>query len=394
MNNMIKYPRVPKLNRYKDCVVCIKMEHMIQKVFNEKKNEVIFNEIRIIKYSHKYSNTNTPSYRIIIDDQLIKKNDKLTATYKCPMCLEIVGPYRIQNITRRLNTGISDCYKCKEKSSKKRLNQSVFMVNNASDIVNKKYNKEQLSTKSCKDIIKESNDLFESLDVEKKDQYFQNHFKITDKLLSNIISVSNVNITKLTYFEHFLITKTKFFPRFYDNENDKIIKPENIVFKCITCNTETKSRQLSGVRENKSNLCNFKCKYCYLVSEKFSIKETTNIEKIKITYQSNLEYDFIIFCNSNKILIHDGPIIKYYWNGKNRKYKTDFYLPKFKIILELKGNHIWHKKQVDSGKWEAKEKCAINYCKENQKIYKLVFEKEMSNFKNYLIRYSPTSSES
>ena len=58
----------------------------------------------------------------------------------------------------------------------------------------------------------------------------------------------------------------------------------------------------------------------------------------------------------NGIVIQDGPYIKYYWNGKNRKYLVDFLMPSEKLLVELKDNHYWHKQEVAIGKWKCKKK--------------------------------------
>lgn len=305
-----------------------------------------------------------------------------------------MGPYRIQNITRRLKENKINCTYCKEECSEKRTLQSEFMKQNASKIVKNEFLKEPKITKTCKDIINESNKLFEELDTSEKEIYFNNHFLASDYFLSFIKSVNGIDISELTYFEHILITNTKFFPRFYNEKEDIFIKLENILFNCIICDTESQTRQLSGVRNGESNKCNFKCKYCYLVTEKFCIKQCKNIKGKKITYQSKLEDDFVQFCNSNNILVEDGPILLYEFENKTHKYKTDFYLPNHSIVLELKDNHIWHKRQVESGKWEKKEQYASKFCEENNIKYKLVFPNMLDKFKTYLIRYSPTSGES
>ena len=62
------------------------------------------------------------------------------------------------------------------------------------------------------------------------------------------------------------------------------------------------------------------------------------------------------------------------------KYRIDFFLPKYGFEIELKDNHVWHKKQVESGKWKAKEDSAINFCKTKGYRYFLLFPKDIEKF--------------
>lgn len=72
------------------------------------------------------------------------------------------------------------------------------------------------------------------------------------------------------------------------------------------------------------------------------------------------------------------------WGNVERTYITDFYLPQYKMIIELKDNHIWHKNQVKSGKWERKEEAANEYAKANDCKYILLFPTDIDSFFNSL----------
>ena len=50
------------------------------------------------------------------------------------------------------------------------------------------------------------------------------------------------------------------------------------------------------------------------------------------------------------------------------------------MVIELKDNHIWHKKQVESGKWEKKENGAKQYCNINGLKYVLLFPNDIDTF--------------
>ena len=89
---------------------------------------------------------------------------------------------------------------------------------------------------------------------------------------------------------------------------------------------------------------------------------------------------FIKKCEENKIRILNGFDIKYHFNESEHIYKVDFFLPEHKFLIEIKGNHIWHRKQIETGKWNAKENAAVNYAKINDLHFKLLFLNEFNDF--------------
>jgi hypothetical protein len=66
------------------------------------------------------------------------------------------------------------------------------------------------------------------------------------------------------------------------------------------------------------------------------------------------------------LLINNGPKIKYSFNNKELNYRVDFIYGN--ILIEIKDNHIWHKNDIKSGKWNAKETAVNELIK--QGIYK------------------------
>ena len=105
------------------------------------------------------------------------------------------------------------------------------------------------------------------------------------------------------------------------------------------------------------------CPDCKLCNRTFKIRPTKNINNDVIIYQSKLELKFIDWCNSNNIVVNNGPNLNYIFNDKERKYRVDFQIND--ILIEIKDFHIWHKNQVESGMWEAK----INAVKNSNKKY-------------------------
>ena len=61
------------------------------------------------------------------------------------------------------------------------------------------------------------------------------------------------------------------------------------------------------------------------------------------------------------------------FNNKIHTYRVDFTLPLLQIHIEIKDNHIWHNKQVDSGKWDAKIKAVEKYIQQSGEKYLILF---------------------
>lgn len=62
-----------------------------------------------------------------------------------------------------------------------------------------------------------------------------------------------------------------------------------------------------------------------------------------ILYRGSYEKDFIEFCINKNIKIEKGPTIKYYQNEKIRFYHSDFYLPEFDLICEIKSGYYYNR---------------------------------------------------
>ena len=99
-----------------------------------------------------------------------------------------------------------------------------------------------------------------------------------------------------------------------------------------------------------------------------------------ITYQGSLELKFIKKCEENGIKIINGPKIPYFWNLKWHKYLIDFMIPDFGDLIEIKGEHIWHKESLKNGKWKSKENSAKNYANVNNLKYNLLFSKDIDDY--------------
>ena len=72
--------------------------------------------------------------------------------------------------------------------------------------------------------------------------------------------------------------------------------------------------------------------------------------------------DFIEFCIENNINFEPGPTIDYVLDGINRKYHSDFYIPDFNLICEIKSNWTYNRDFSENlAKKEFSEKNGYNF---------------------------------
>ena len=76
-------------------------------------------------------------------------------------------------------------------------------------------------------------------------------------------------------------------------------------------------------------------------------------------YQTNPELKFIYYCQNNNINIKDGPSISYTLDEKKHVYHIDFETDNY--LIEIKSSHGWYKRNIKSGKIDAKNKAAKIY---------------------------------
>jgi hypothetical protein len=326
--------------------------------------------IEIVEVTSKYSSVKKPTTKIKIDDKICKRNDILT--YICPTC------NLLSNILvgRFISKKSKYCYKCKESNEEKRKKQSDFIIKSYAN-----FNKVKSKDKDKDlDIIELSKNLFENESQEFKIDYFKRNLTIEEffKIKENIKSVNGVDILNknLEYYPYIKVdNQMKYSSKIF--VDGKFILFTNCDFCCEICGDDFKGRNL------KNKIDNILCPRCNFSNKVFKFKSTLNINGEKVVYQSNPEFNLIKVLNDNNILIKNGPKIEYKFNGDKKIYKVDFEVPIFKHLIEIKGNHIWHREQIESGKWEAKEGAAKKWCDMNNYSYKLVFD--VDNYINDII---------
>lgn len=352
-------------------------------------NTQIINNIVQVKYNNKqlktyeikkdvskYSNTKTESYKLYHNGKGITRSNEYEITYNCITCRK-QNKILLTQFMRKFNRNNLNCCKfCRNLDETKRNEQSMYMI--------KRYKTGKIKKDKITKII-----TYDSMTNDFKKKYQEKHltFDEFDKIKNKIIKIQNLTVNNWEKYTYIFAKKNNnqamFNPYLYDIENDKYIKLCYIKWKCDVCDSTFINRDLY-VQKNQKKLL---CKECKLCNKIFKIKKTTNIYNKSVLWQSKLELDFIEWCNNNNIEILNGPNINYYFNGKNRKYKLDFKLPSKKMLIEIKDNHCWHKKQVETGKWDAKEKAALKYLKstDDYKSFDLVFPKDLKTIKQKII---------
>lgn len=366
------------IGKYKNNIIYIKDKN--------NNNNIDISLVEIINEKNKYSNTNIPIYKIKINNNIISRNNNYKICYKCLECdrEQIIN---LNGYIKKINKNITKCRTCKENDDIK--NHSISMRN---DWKNKIIENKSINNKnkiiSCKDIIEKSKIKFNEMDNDYIDNYFTK--KITneeyEKIKKDIISIQNNkfnDINDFIYYPYIIVNnQTKFSPKLYDIKRDVFECPINIKYKCENCDNNFINKDLS-LRKNKIKLY---CQDCTLCNRIFKIKNTKNLYGEKITYQSKFELKFIDFCNKNNIHLIDGPKIKYKWKSIERRYIVDFYIPELNWLIELKDEHIWHKKQIENGIWEAKMN-SVNELIRNKEYYEylLIFPKNYQDKIKYIL---------
>ena len=293
----------------------------------------------IIEVRDKKTNINVPIiskelkniWHLFINDIKIKKTAEYLIKYKCLFCnqINIVGTTQFLRKIRQCKT---QCYQC-----------NIIKPNKIEEKI------------SLIDFYQNSIKEFESYPDQYTNSYFLSHLTNDDylRIKKNIISFGNGKYSNVDDYEYWSIYKVnnqmKFSSVLYDKNNNIIFKADQPIVKCDNCEKNWRCKSL----ESFKNCYKILCPDCKLCNRTFKIRPIKNNNNDIVIYQSKLELKFINWCNSNNIIVKNGPNIDYKFNDKNRKYRVDFQIND--ILIEIKDFHIWHKNQVESGLWKAKE---------------------------------------
>lgn len=140
--------------------------------------------------------------------------------------------------------------------------------------------------------------------------------------------------------------------------------PKNVREKLILAN---RNRVWSQEQRNKHSIAMKKAVEKY--PESYNSSNRGRCKQIiydGISFHSNWEVIYYIYCKENNIaIIRNSESFDYIWNG-SRKYFPDFYLPTDDIYIEVKG----YKTERDEAKWQ-----------QFPKSLRIISAKEINNFK-------------
>jgi hypothetical protein len=306
-------------------------------------------------YSSKYSSKKNEIWHIELNDTILKKTSDVIISYRCVNC-NTTNSVSSTQIIRKINKCSTFCPKC-----------NIINLNSISYDRSVKSNVSEEKPKTLSKIYKDSLIEFETYPNDFKQSYLLSHLSVDDykRIKPNIIGFCNKNKNKLDDYEFWDIFKTnnqqKFTSVLYDKNNDTIFKADQPVLKCDNCLNTWRAKNI----EQFKNAYKILCKDCKLCNRTFKIRSTSNIMGDRIIYQSKLELKFINWCESNGIVVHNGPSIEYFFDDKCLTYRVDFKIDN--MLIEIKDFHIWHKNQIESGKWNAKMEGVNKYIEESSK---------------------------
>lgn len=330
---------------------------------NKSTNEIIPIIKKHLQFeSSQYSSTKENIWHVFINDIKLKKTSEYIVSYKCLSC-DKLNDISTTQFLRKIRQCKKCCFLCNNINSFNELKKTGNYIS---------INKQPIIKKSFTEIYKTSLIEFDTYPDQYKNSYLLSHLTIEDynRIKKNIISFCDGKYTDLNNYEYWSIYKVsnqmKFSSVIYDKLNDIIFKANQPIIKCDNCNNNWRCKSLEKFKNDYKLLC----PNCLLCNKTFKIRPCKNINNETILYQSKLEMKFINWCNSNNIVVNNGPNIDYIFDNKCHKYRVDFNIND--ILIEIKDYHIWHNNQVKSGLWNIKVE-AVNKYINNNNLKKYLF---------------------
>lgn len=238
---------------------------------------------------------------------------------------------------------------------------------------------------NCLGKIKKPQIQREIIDFDKQSNEFQQKYWETHlhkeefyKYLPYIYGINGEkidDINKVIYFENSKnYTNQKIYSSQISLDGKKFKSLRSIELQCSVC---SKIFSIHPINIRKRDLSNIKCQNCNFSNYVYQVRRYKNT---LITYQSNLEKYFLDRCFENHIKVMNGYEIPYTWDNKQHTYISDFFLPDYKTIVEIKGNNQYYRKDLKTGKLQAKNNAAIDFSKENGLVFQLVMEENIDKF--------------
>lgn len=355
-------------------IIEILSQHIL-KIYDKEDNEIIFSKLEIKEEKRKFSIT--CSKVVYLDDIPLKSYQQKTykVLYKCRCGRE------------------NKIYLCKYLGKDKIICQHCLQDRKFDDhLETKPYSvKNNLRTRINNRIPKNIDD-FNIMSDEFKKHFYEINLSENEfyAALPNIYSIngiliSNIDITNVQYKIFKTNNQYKFGYKISFDNGKTFNKIHNVCLKCSICG-KIHNVHLNNIRNKDMN--NIKCSMCGYVNHRYEIRL---YDDSGLTYQSNVEKYFIDKCYENNIKIVNGFKIPYIINNKHRTYITDFYLPDYKYIIEIKSNNIWYKRDLKNGIIDAKINAAKNFNKDFQ--YKMLFDNDIDDFITFLMKDIVLNSE-
>jgi hypothetical protein len=335
----------------------------------------------LLLMTHINSNIKTPVARLKLNGDLVKKHNSILIGYICTSC-NVKSEITLNLFLRKINRNIDKCNACKNLDEGKRTMQASYMRGEYIP-----HRKELWSEKSLSTRVEESCNQFSSESYDFQSSYYIKHLTVEDfdRIRSKIISIGNDKIRDVSKWKYIptyrVCNQSRYTPMLINWESNAIEKPSYIKWSCDSCSTSFVNRDIE-VQKNRLRILCAECSFC---NRTFKVK-SMDTKWGKLRYQSQQEFRFIKWCIDHDIKIINGPNIPYMWNEKKHSYRVDFQLPDHKRLVELKDNHIWHKYQIENGKWGAKEMCAKEWCVANSWEYDLVFPMTLAKWKDHILK--------
>ena len=357
---------------------------------DKKTNELVLKDrFSIKKITSIYSNTKEPIFKLMIDSTAISRNNTYTVKYKCQTCTT-EQEITLNLYMRKVNREITGCDACKNRETTKCNTHREFMKQNATTVLSGSYNKEatvKVKSFTVNKHLEKSILDWEQEDEDFKEKYFLYHLTQSDfeRVRTKIISINNDkfrNISEWDYFPTYRIyNQTRYTPMLVHKTDNTVEKPLYLKFKCDNCDDVFIHRDMEIIKNQYKLLC----KSCSFTNKIFCLRKYTCKNGATLMWQSIPERRFIEWCEEHHIIIRNGPKIEYNFNDHTHIYRVDFELPQYNILIEMKDNHCWHKQQVESGKFGAKEAAANEWCTKNSYKYHVVFPKTLQKMKDSIL---------
>lgn len=330
----------------------------IIEIKNKKTNELIeIKSRKLVFEKSKYSSKNQEIWHVFINDIKMNKKSEILVTYKCSSCESHITVGTTQYL-RKIRGCKASCSNCN------------LLIHNSKPEHNKKNPKniKTIERLNAYEYYEKSISEFEDYPEEFKVNYFKKHLTEEDynRIKNNIVSFENgkyTDIDNIKFCSIYRVNNQMHFSSMLIDTNGNIFKANQPLMRCCNCDNIWRAKSIDRFK----NQYKIFCKECSLVNNTFKIRPIKNINNKIITYQSKLELKFVEWCNSNNYCVENGPDVEYYFMDKLRKYKVDFKINN--ILIEIKDYHIWHKQQVECGKWQAKLDAVEKYIIENNGTY-------------------------